>query len=311
MSRHVFGPVPSRRLGFSLGVDIIPAKYCSFDCIYCQIGKTTHLEVERMHFFDTEEIIDEVIASLEDAKRVDFVTFSGSGEPTLNSDLGLMIREIKRRANMPVAVITNGSLLYKKDVRDDLMEADVILPSLDAASEDIFRYINRPHPFLDLDIIVTGLKEFRKNYKGQIWLEIMMLRDVNDDPDELAKLKDVIDDLGVDKVQLNTVVRPPSEQIRGTMGRSDLERVCRYFGPGCEVVCAFEGAVEFNDESPAWEERVIEILKRRSMNLDDIVKITGLPLSKVKSRLSRMEYEGLVKSYSFEECLYYMNPQQD
>ena len=164
-------------------------KYCSFDCIYCQIGKTNYLEIERRRFFDPDEIMNEVIRRVSEVKRVDFVTFSGSGEPTLNSDLGYMIREIKKRTRVPIAVITNGSLLFQEEVRRDLLEADVVLPSLDAASDDIFHYINRPHPLIGLKMIIDGLKEFRRMYKGEIWLEIMMIKDVNDDPEELSKFK--------------------------------------------------------------------------------------------------------------------------
>jgi wyosine [tRNA(Phe)-imidazoG37] synthetase (radical SAM superfamily) len=309
MGKHVFGPVPSRRLGFSLGVDIIPAKYCSFDCVYCQIGKTTNLEIERRRFFEPRDVVKEVVEGVKGAGQVDYITFSGSGEPTLNSDIGLMIREIKREVKTAVAVITNGSLLNREDVRRDLAEADVVLPSLDAASEDIFHYINRPHPLIDLAAIIEGLKDFRKEYRGLIWLEIMLMRDVNDDPEELKKFKDIIEDLEMDRIHLNTVTRPPSEEVRGTLGREALEMACAFLGDKCEVICTFGKSVDYADESEDWEERVLEILKRRSMNLDDIVKITGVPYFKVKSCLSRLEREGVVKSYHFGDTVYYLKPE--
>ncbi len=308
MNKHVFGPVPSRRLGFSLGVDTILPKYCSFDCLYCQIGKTTCLEVERRRFFEVEDVVGEVIREIEGAKHVDFVTFSGSGEPTLNSDLGTMIREIKKRVNIPVAVITNGSLLFRQDVRNDLMDADVVLPSLDAASEDIFHYINRPHPLIDLDVMIEGLKSFRSVYRGRIWLEIMMVRDVNDDPEELAKFKDIIHYIGVDKVQLNTVTRPPNVEIRGMMEPAELEKVCNYLGDNCEVVCSFEKAVEVGNEEEGWEEKVLDILERRSMNLEDIIRITGVPYLKAKSGLAVLEHSGVIESYHFGDNVFYIKP---
>ena len=160
MAKFVFGPVPSRRLGFSLGVDIIPSKYCCFDCIYCQIGKTTNKEITRKSFFDPYKIIDEVIEKVKKTSHIDYISFSGSGEPTLNADIGIMIEEIKKITKIPISVITNGALLYQDDVRKDLMLADIVLPSLDAVSEDIFRYVNRPHSALEPDTIIRGLKRF-------------------------------------------------------------------------------------------------------------------------------------------------------
>ncbi|MDR2017592.1 MAG: radical SAM protein [Syntrophobacterales bacterium] len=306
MSKYVFGPVPSRRLGFSLGVDTIRSKYCSYDCIYCQIGKTTYLEVERRRFFDPDEVVEEVSRNVSKENRVDFVTFSGSGEPTLNSDLRYMIREIKKKTRVPIAIITNGSLLHLEEVRNDLLEADVVLPSLDAASDDIFHYINRPHPLIGLEMVTEGLERFRNAYDGEIWLEIMMIRDINDDPEELKEFKRIIDYLDVDKVHLNTVTRPPCEEATGAMETSALEEVCRFFGDKCEVVSTFEQAVEDGDDDADWEEIVLGILERRSMNLEDIVKITGVPYLKVKSRLSGLERNGIIKSYYFGESIFFL-----
>ena len=306
MGKYVFGPVPSRRLGFSLGVDTIRSKYCSFDCIYCQIGKTTFLEVERRRFFDPDEITEEVIRRVSEVSRVDFVTFSGSGEPTLNSDLGYMIREIKKKTRVPIAVITNGSLLFREDVRGDLMDADVVLPSLDAASDDIFHYINRPHALIELPVIIEGLRQFRNIYKGELWLEIMMIKGVNDDPEELAEFKKILDYVGADKIQLNTVTRPPSEENAGAMDASALEGVCRFFGNRCEVVSAFDKSAECTEDDADWEENVLGIIERRSMSLEDIVKVTGVPYLKAKSRLSSLERKGAVKGYYFGDNLYFL-----
>jgi len=293
-----------------LGVDTIRSKYCSFDCIYCQIGKTTFLEMERRRFFDPDEITDEVIRRLSEVKRADFVTFSGSGEPTLNSDLGYMIREIKKRTRVPIAVITNGSLLFREEVRRDLLEADVVLPSLDAASDDIFHYINRPHPLIGLSGIVAGLKEFRKVYRGEIWLEIMMIKGVNDDPEELREFRKILDDIDVNRIQLNTVTRPPSEENAGAMDASSLEEVCGFFGERCEVVSSFEGAAEGVEDDAGWEESVLGILERRSMSLEDIVRVTGMPYLKAKGRLSAMERKGAVKGYYFGDSIFYQKPGQ-
>ncbi|OPY80382.1 MAG: molybdenum cofactor biosynthesis protein A [Syntrophorhabdus sp. PtaU1.Bin058] len=305
MSRYVFGPVPSRRLGFSLGVDIIPSKYCCYDCIYCQIGKTTNHGIERKSFFDPYAIVSEVIEKVSTSDHIDYITFSGSGEPTLNSDLGLMIDEIKRSVHIPVAVITNGALLSQDDVRKDLLTADVVLPSLDAVSEDIFRYINRPHLQIEIQSIISGLELLRKDYRGQVWLEIMLVKDINDDEEELGKLKEVIDLIHADKVQLNTVTRPPSEEITGRLTREELEKVCRFLGNTCEIISTFD-KTPVQHEEQEWSRSVLDILKRRSLSLDDIVKITGVSFYKAKNRLMVMENEGDIKSYHFHDTIYYM-----
>jgi len=305
MGRYVFGPVPSRRLGFSLGVDIIPPKYCTFDCIYCQIGKTTNKEITRKSFFNPVEIVNEVIETVNATERVDFVTFSGSGEPTLNSDIGWMIRELKSKVAIPITVITNGSLLSVKEVREDLRVADVVLPSLDAVSEDLFRYINRPHALMDQDSIIGGLKAFREAYSGKVWLEIMLIRDVNDDPEELGKIKEITQYLNVDKIQLNTVVRPPSEETAGTMEETALEKICEFFGDKCEIIPKFD-KTNTGSEKENWTEMVLQTLKRRSLSLDDIAKTTGAPFDKAHSILRKMEKEGKIRSFHFGDTVFYV-----
>jgi wyosine [tRNA(Phe)-imidazoG37] synthetase (radical SAM superfamily) len=305
MGKFTFGPVPSRRLGFSLGVDIIPRKICTFDCIYCQLGKTTNQEIKRESFFDAHEIVDEIITKVKHLSHIDHITFSGSGEPTLNSDIGWMISEIKKNLKIPVAVITNGSLLNDKEIRDDLNMADVVLPSLDAASEDIFRYINRPHSLIELSAIIEGMKRFRDTYKGTIWLEIMLIKNVNDSIEELGRLKKIVEYLGVEKVQLNTVIRPPVDKTTDSISKTELNKISEYFGYRCEVICNFEKEVKKNDEDD-WTEMVLDILKRRSLTLNDIVKITGTPEHKVKNKLINMETEGKIKQFHFEDNIFYI-----
>ena len=180
------------------------------------------IETARKSFYDPGTIIEQVIEKVSLADTVDFITFSGSGEPTLNSDLGLMIREIKQKTSVPVAVITNGSLLCSKDVRDDLGQADLVLPSLDAVSQDVFERINRPHPSLDIHAVIDGLKAFRAEFARQIWLEIMLIKNINDDPYELKKMAEIVLSLNMDRIQLNTVTRPPSESSAARLSDSEL-----------------------------------------------------------------------------------------
>jgi wyosine [tRNA(Phe)-imidazoG37] synthetase (radical SAM superfamily) len=308
MRQNIFGPVPSRRLGFSLGVDVIPSKVCTFDCVYCQIGKTTKLTMERKRYFEPSDVAEAAALAVSKAEVIDFVTFSGSGEPTLNANLGLMIREVKKRLSLPVVVITNGSLLFKEDVRMDLAEADVVLPSLDAASEDIFRYINRPHSSLRLDAIVEGLRIFRKEFGGQIWLEIMLIKGVNDEDEELLKMKMITDSLGADKIQLNTVVRPPLEEVGEGFEPQQLERACDIFGQRSEIIGSFQKYVT-RAAPPGWEEEILSILERRSLSLEDVIRISGVPFSEASRQLKRLEKSGLIKSFHFGEGKYFIKGQ--
>jgi len=313
MPKYTFGPVPSRRLGFSLGVDIIPKKYCSFDCIYCQVGKTTNNTIQRKNFFDPQSIVEEIIESSKTKRHIDFITFSGSGEPTLCSDIGWMIKELKKYCHLPVAVITNSSLLWDKEVRSELVLADVILPSLDAASEDIFRFLNRPHPMIDLKMIVEGIKQFRIEYKGRLWLEIMLIDDINDDFDELEKLKKLISYCNPDKVQLNTITRPPLDETLKGIGNEQLNRICKYFGSNCEVIGSFkkQATQKLEDKADRLQWSILEMIGRRSLTLEDIVKVSGMKFQEVNKCLQKMEKEGKIKRRFFDDTVFFVKPDEE
>lgn len=209
--RHVYGPVPSRRLGRSLGVDAITFKSCPFDCVYCQLGRTTSHTLERREYVPAAEILDEVRRKLENGDKPQYVSFAGSGEPTLHSGLGAIIRGIKAMTDVPVVVFTNGSLLWRPDVRDDLLAADVVIPSLDGGDAALLEKVNRPHPDLDFDRIVEGLVAFRDAFKGQIWLEVMLLGGVSDDDAAVDAIARHAARIRPDKIQINSVCRPPAE----------------------------------------------------------------------------------------------------
>ena len=209
--RYLYGPVPSRRLGRSLGIDLVPHKICTYDCIYCQIRKTTKKTLLRREYVPVKEVLEEVKTFLlEGSSSIDYLSLSGSGEPTLHSKIRSIIKGIKEITSIPVAVITNGSLLCEREVREDLLQADVVLPSLDAVSPEIFMKINRSHRKLSIERVIEGMVEFRKIYKGQIWLEILFCKGVNDTSEELQKMKEVVKQIKPNLIHLNTVVRPPS-----------------------------------------------------------------------------------------------------
>jgi len=208
----VYGPIPSRRLGRSLGVNLLPKKTCTYSCIYCQLGRTNHLQLKRKSFYPKEEILNNILHSYPNSIP-DYITFVGDGEPTLYRHLGWLIRNVKRRLNARVAIITNGSLLYRKDVRQDLEMADVVIPSIDAGDERLFNVINRPHPGIDFSTVINGISEFRHNYSGKLWIEVMLLRGLNDTEPELMKIKNIITKIKPDRVYLLTPIRPPAEKL--------------------------------------------------------------------------------------------------
>ena len=304
MHSFVFGPVPSRRLGFSLGVDVLPRKYCNFDCIYCQIGKTTNRNARRTRFFELDEVVREIVDAARCAELIDYVTFSGSGEPTLNQNLGDIIKAVKRFIEVPVAVITNSSLLSNVEVRNDLMNADVVLPSLDAGTDEAFNRINRPQAGISLIEIVNGLRTFRDHYKGLIWLEIMIIKGVNDSVTELQRLKGIVGVLNVDKIHLNTVTRPPSEEHANPIGQQELDQIMTFFGNTCEVISSFEKD-GVHGEQEGWAEMIYEMLKRRSLTIKDIIRVTGAPASQIEKELRNMEEQGSVKTYRLGNEMYF------
>lgn len=270
-NRYLFGPVHSRRLGFSLGIDVVPAKTCTFNCIFCQLGRTTLQTIERKEYVPTAEVMAELEKYLESGGHAEYLTFSGSGEPTLHSKLGEMIAQTKKMTTIPVAVITCGALLYDAQVRRELALADVVLPSLSAALPDTFQALNRPHGTLHLDAIVNGLKSFRQEYRGQIWLEAMLVKGLNDDPREMALLHDAITQIKPDKVHLNTVIRPPAESKAQALSAAELRRMQAILGAKVEIIAELPDMPE-----PAMGYLVVhdlmQLLARHPATLEEIAE---------------------------------------
>jgi wyosine [tRNA(Phe)-imidazoG37] synthetase (radical SAM superfamily) len=295
-SNYIFGPVPSRRLGLSLGVDVIPKKVCTLDCVYCEVGPTDKRALRRREYFPAEAIIAEVEQALSARAGIDYVSFSGSGEPTLNSKLGEIIRAVKQSTSIPVAVITNGTLLSWEDVRYDLLDADVVLPSLDAVTQEVFERIDRPHPQLRIESIIEGLKQFRKEFKGQLWLEIMFAKGYNDSEDETRRMKDVIKQIQPDKIQLNTVTRPPSENGVEPVSHERLKEIQTVFGERCEIIGLFDkrDGEQSTKSSPA---EILALLERRAMTLDGLMSSQNATRDSIVDSLRALKAAGLIHSF--------------
>jgi wyosine [tRNA(Phe)-imidazoG37] synthetase (radical SAM superfamily) len=303
--KYIFGPVPSRRLGRSLGIDVVPYKTCTFDCIYCDLGRTTHKTISRLPFVSSEEIRRELEFTLPILeKRPDYITLSGSGEPTLNENMGEIIHLIKRVTSIPLAVLTNGSLLFIEKVRRDLMEADVVLPTLDAVNPLTFESVNRPHLSLKIDEIISGLIQFHNQYRGQVWLEIVFCRGFNDEMREMTKLKEVVEKIQPDKIQLNTPVRPPVENFACPLNLKRLEEIRTLFGNNAEVVSEFAAPMGDSFESDKDVE-IINLIKRRPCTAEDISKALGLHLDEVVKYLGKLTREGRAHYRMHEHHCYY------
>ncbi len=295
-NRHVFGPVPSRRLGISLGLDIIPYKTCSLDCLYCECGRTTDLSSERRSFFPPHELLDELRSVLPSIPRLDFITFSGSGEPTLNSDLGWLIAEIKKTCSTPMAVLTNGTLLQRRDVRQELLGADVVLPSLDAARANSFSRINQPCPGLDLGSIIAGLEAFRCEYAGRIWLEVFIVKGINDNDDDIAALRSALQRIRPDKVQLNTLDRPPAYTGVQSADFALLESIReRWRGLPVEIIKRAGRREEIPAFSSNLENSLLNTIRRRPLTLDDLAAITGKGEEELRRYLDVLEREKKIR----------------
>ena len=209
---HTYGPVPSRRLGRSIGVSPIPSKTCSYSCVYCQLGPTTKFTIQRDSFFDREDILQELINRVKDS-AADFITYVGDGEPTLCSYLGWLIGRTQQYTDLPIAVITNGSLLYNKSVQNELQNADIVMPSIDAGDEKTFQNINRPHKNLDFTEIVQGIIKFNKKFKGNLWTETMLVQGYNDSKEQINKINGIINKIKPKKSFTMIPTRPPVEDV--------------------------------------------------------------------------------------------------
>ncbi len=303
--RYLYGPVPSRRLGRSLGIDLVPHKICTYDCIYCQIGRTTEKTPVRKEYAPVKEILEEVRSFLKrEASSVDHLSLSGSGEPTLHSHIRSIIEGIKAITSTPIAIITNGSLLNNEEVRQDLLRADIVLPSLDAASEEVFMEINRPHPGLSVEKVVEGLVEFRRVYKGEIWLEILFCKGVNDSKEELLKIKEAVDRIQPDRIHLNTVVRPPSDRRAVPLNQKEMEEIRAFFGERGSVISEFDRHPRMVSERDIQQE-ILEILKRRPLSASDLSKGMGISKDELDRYIKPLTEEGKIQSRLFAGSVYY------
>ncbi len=294
--RHVYGPVPSRRLGRSLGVDLIPFKTCSYDCIYCQLGRTTNKTVERKEYVPISDVLAELEKKLAGRSSPDYISLAGSGEPTLHSGIGDLIRKIKRLTKIPVAVLTNGSLLWRDEVREALMAADLAIPSLDAGDAALFQYVNRPHPDISFDRMVEGTAAFAAVFPGEVRLEVFLLDGVTGLASEVRKIAALAKRIRPARIELNTVWRPPGEDYAFPLA-PDRMRVLKEIFEGPVDIIGGSGLGESagGGEAGLGDEDILALLRRRPCTREDVAAGLGIHVTEAIKRLDALDKSGKVK----------------
>jgi wyosine [tRNA(Phe)-imidazoG37] synthetase (radical SAM superfamily) len=292
---HIFGPVPSRRLGLSLGVDMIPPKTCTYDCLYCEVGKTTCHTIDDGPFIPAVEIANELEIAL-NKSRPDTITLAGSGEPTLNSEIDKVISFIKERTDIQIAILTNASLFWKEEVLKRVLAADIILPTFSTAFEGTYKAIHRPCQDLNLSMLIRGLKDLRKIYKGLIFLEVILLSGINDTEPETEALRKVVAEISPDRIQLNTIIRPPSDLKAMPVDLARMEQIKAFLGDKAEII-AYMPSDRKSIEHVQESESVIEMARRRPVRLIDI----SVALNMTSEKTARLIKGMLLKGDIFEK----------
>ncbi|MBO8144347.1 MAG: radical SAM protein [Thermodesulfobacterium sp.] len=307
----LFGPVKSRRLGKSLGIEMVPKKVCTMNCIYCEVGKTTDLTLERKEYYPWDLIEKSILQAKELEDTFDVFTFTGSGEPSLNIHFEKAIALAKKIIKKPVAVLTNATLLHISSVRKALAEVDIVLPSLDAGTPETFKKINKPLPQIEFKSVVENLKKLREEMKGEMWLEVLFVKRLNDSEEELKALKSVIDYIKPHKVQLNTVVRPPAFEKAQPVSFEKLEKIAEFLGEKAEIIVHKKKLDKVtktfkNLEKEKIKEKILNYIKRRPSTVEELSSALGIEKKLIKLFLIELVSEGTVKEKIHEEKTFYL-----
>ena len=284
--KYLFGPVYSRRLGHSLGIDLLPPKICTLNCVYCEVGPTTELTCDRKEYAPTEEILKEIDQVLEQGtggRPIDVFTLTAMGEPTLHTGIGEIIAYLKSKTDKPVAVLTNGTLFFDPKVRADLSAADIVIPSLDAARQESFERVNQPATMVNLEQVIDGLALFRREFRGELWLEILLVRDMNDSLEDLVALQQAVRKINPTRIQLNTVARPPMDGRARPVTREKMEQAAAILADGytgrIDILIDFQTIGKKRDgngkqarKQQALVEEIADMLQRRPCPLEEIDK---------------------------------------
>lgn len=299
---YLYGPVPSRRFGRSLGVDLTPFKTCSFDCVFCQLGRTPQKTMVRKEYVPIDAVLTEIQSWMETDGDADYIALAGSGEPTLHSDFDKVLRVLKQYP-IPSALLTNGSMLMHPEVRDAAADADIVKVSLSAWDQRSFEWINRPHPQLQFNELIKGIKTFRAQFAGKLWVEVFMLMGINSVPGDVKKIADQIKEIHADSVHLNTAVRPPAEEFAAPIQQEKLSSLAGIFDPPAEVIAEFNANSE--KHIAATEASILAMLQRRPCTTAQIVDVYGMHINEVSKYLGDLMQTGQIREKRKKGDVYY------
>jgi wyosine [tRNA(Phe)-imidazoG37] synthetase (radical SAM superfamily) len=307
--KYLFGPVPSRRFGRSLGVDLTPYKICTQNCVFCQLGRTTDLTVSRSEYAPVDEVIRELGEWLKTEGRADYITLSGSGEPTLHSSFHEVMRFIRENSAIKTVLLTNGSLLHIPEVRSAASRAHIVKVSLSAWDQRSYVWINRPHPAIKFRQVIDGIKTFRAQFAGELWLEVFLVWGVNSTPSDVSRIAILAEEIGPDRIQLNTVIRPSSEDFVDAVPEENMTSLCPLFRPAAEIIADFNAE---NDVTlQANKETVLAILRRRPCTADQIAMAFGMHLNEVSKYLGILEKGGQIREERKSGDIYYASSKME
>ena len=301
--KYLFGPVPSRRFGRSLGVDLTPYKTCSLDCVFCQLGQTTKKTVHRREYVPTDSVLAELGEWLKRDGQADYITLSGSGEPTLHSGFGKVLEFIRSKTTIPAVLLTNGTMLQFPEVREAAASANVVKVSLSAWNQASYGWVNRPHKQLQFDQLVKGQKDFRAQFKGQLWMEVFLVAGMNSMPADVRRIADHAKEIGPDRIQLNTAVRPPAEDFATAMSEERMKSLQHLFNPTAEIIAEFKA--KNANHIQANQATIFSMLQRRPCTAEQIADIFGMHLNEVSKYLGKLMRADQIRAQRERATVYY------
>ena len=301
--KYLFGPVPSRRFGRSLGVDLTPYKTCTQDCVFCQLGRTTDLTVTREEYVPINEVIGELGGWLKKNGKADYITLSGSGEPTLHSCFHEALRFVREISNIKTVLLTNGSLFSIPEVRSAASIAHIVKVSLSAYDQETHKWINRPHPTIQFKQFVDGLKMFRSQFTGEMWMEVFLIWGMNSTPSDVSRIASIAEEIRPDRIHLNTAVRPPLEEFVEAVPKEQIISLCPLFCPTAEVIADFNA--ERDIELKVNKETVLAMLRRRPCTARQIAEVFGMHLNEVSKYLGNLKQAGQIREEWKNGDIYY------
>jgi wyosine [tRNA(Phe)-imidazoG37] synthetase (radical SAM superfamily) len=302
--KYLFGPVPSRRLGLSLGVDITPHKTCSFDCIFCQVGRTTCLTIERKEYVPLNDVKEELKEWKKANNKADFITLSGAGEPTLHLRFGELLEFIEEELKMPSVLLSNGSMFYLPEVRQSALPATIVKLSLSAWDNESFRLINRPHPALEFQKIINGYQRFRELYKGILWLEVFLVPDLNTQIQAVKKIAEIASSIAPDNIHLNTAIRPCAETNVRQVPQAEMEKLAEVFSPTAVVISSFQSRLVKNPKID--KNAILNILSRHPCTLAQLATIFNLPAESILEYFKPLLATEEIKAHKSGNETYYV-----